>query len=149
MRHLVFALQFRGNAGPVAGSDGKRLWARTAASSQTLRTTLDTHAVRASVEPGPGSASFESEVEVLEDGSFREAGTIIYGGAGHVRFRTLGRGVLGASGIDGLQRGAVIWEVEGGDGEFAGASGLITSNFSVDGAGEVLDSQFAQLFLRS
>jgi hypothetical protein len=149
MRQLVFALQFRGSAGAVAGSDGKRLWARTAASSQTLRTTLDGAAIRASVEPGPGSASFESEVEMLDGGTFRESGTIIYGGAGHVRFRTVGRGVLGASGIDGLQRGAVIWEIEGGDGEFAGASGLITSNFSVDAAGEVVDSQFAQLFLRA
>jgi hypothetical protein len=30
----------------------------------------------------------------------------------------------------------------------AGASGLITSNFSVGAAGEVIDTQLAQLFIR-
>ena len=64
-----------------------------------------------------------------------------------MRFTTLGRGLLGPSGIEGLQRGAVIWEVTDGDGALAGARGLITSNFSVDGAGAVIDNHVAQLFL--
>jgi hypothetical protein len=55
--------------------------------------------------------------------------------------------MLGPSGIEGLQRGAVIWEVTGGDGAFVGARGLITSNFSVDGAGGVIDNHVAQFFL--
>jgi hypothetical protein len=46
-------------------------------------------------------------------------------------FKTAGHGVLEASGVDGLQRGAVIWEVTEGRGQFAGATGLITSNFTV------------------
>ena len=44
---------------------------------------------------------------------------------------------LEPSGIDGLQRGAVIWEVTEGTGQFAGAKGLITSNFAVGPRGEV------------
>ena len=47
----------------------------------------------------------------------------------------------------GVQRGAVIWEVTGGDGKFRNAQGLITSNFTVNGSGEVIDDQFARLFI--
>jgi hypothetical protein len=34
-----------------------------------------------------------------------------------------------------------------GHGRLAGASGLITSNFSVGAGGEVIDNQFAQLLV--
>jgi hypothetical protein len=51
--------------------------------------------------------------------------------------------------MTGLQRGAVIWEVTEGDGQLRGAQGLITSNFSVGPGGEVVDDQFARLFLPS
>jgi hypothetical protein len=46
-----------------------------------------------------------------------------------------------------VQRGAVVWEVTGGDGRFAGASGLITSNFTFDASGQIVDNQFAVLFV--
>jgi hypothetical protein len=93
------------------------------------------------------SASFDSEVQVLADGAFLESGRIRYGRAGSLTFQTVGRGTLGPSAIDGLQRGAVIWEVRDGDGHFAGATGLITSNFTVDGDGKVVDNQLAVLFM--
>jgi hypothetical protein len=147
MRELVFALEFRGNAAPVAGVEGK-LQARTAAASQLLRTALTAGGVQATVEAsGDGSATFESEVELLPDGTFVESGSIAYGAAGTVHFRTVRQGILGPSGIPDLQRGAVIWEVTGGDGLFAGVTGLITSNFTVDARGAVVDNQFARLYL--
>ena len=147
MKSLVFALQFRGSAGPVEGQAGQ-LQAKTSASSQTLRTILSETGVEAAVDAaGGGSASFESLVQVVGEGTFQEPGTITHGTAGTVTFKTVGRGVLGDSGMPGLQRGAVIWEVTGGQGQFAGATGLITSNFSVGAQGEVIDNQFAQLFL--
>ena len=49
--------------------------------------------------------------------------------------------------IAGIQRGAVMWEVTGGEGRLAGAQGLITSNFTVGAQGEVVDDQFARLFV--
>jgi len=52
-----------------------------------------------------------------------------------------------ASGVDGLQRGAVTWEVTEGRGQFAGATGLITSNFTVGSKGEVVDNHYVRLFL--
>ncbi len=147
MRQLVFALQFRGRAAPLAGADGK-LSARTTARGQTHETTLTAEGVQGRVRSAAGaSASFESEVHVVGDGTFVESGRIRYGRAGSLTFQTVGRGTLGPSGIEGVQRGAVIWEVTGGDGGFAGATGLITSNFTVDEQGKVVDNQLAQLFL--
>ena len=80
-------------------------------------------------------------------GTFIESGRINYAKAGGVTFKTAGHGVLGASGIDGLQRGAVIWEVTEGRGQFAGATCLITSNFTVGSKGEVVDNHYVRLFL--
>jgi len=147
MRQLIFALQFRGTAAPVAGAAGK-LAAKTTARSQVHRTAFDGKGVQAGLESSAGgTATFESQVEMLGEGTFLESGTIAYGKAGTVSFKTVGRGVLGPSGIEGLQRGAVIWEVTGGTGQLAGASGLITSNFTVGAKGEVVDNHFVQLFL--
>jgi hypothetical protein len=147
MKELVFALEFKGNAGPVPGSD-KRLQAKTSATSQTLRSILRADGIQASVESaGAGSASFQSEVEIVGEGMFVESGTIQYGDAGKVSFRTVGRGTLGPSPIAEVQRGAVMWEVTGGDGRLAGAQGLITSNFTVGAKGEVVDDQFARLYV--
>ncbi len=62
-------------------------------------------------------------------------------------FSTIGEGYLGASTDGSLQHGTVMWRVNGGEGPFAGASGLITSNFFVDGSGAVTDHQFGVLFV--
>jgi hypothetical protein len=149
MKELVFALQFKGKARPVEGAEGK-LTARTTAGGQTLRTVVTAKGVQAKSESRPGPrATFTSEVQMTGDGVFVEAGRISYGKAGRVTFKTVGQGVLGASGVDGLQRGAVIWEVTEGTGQFAGATGLITSNFTVGSKGEVVDNHYVRLFLPS
>ena len=146
MKELVFALQFKGKAHPVEGVEGK-LTARTTAAGQVLRTVLTPKGVQARAESRPGPrATFQSEVEMTGAGTFMESGRITYGKAGGVTFKTAGHGVLGA-GVGGLQRGAVIWEVTEGRGQFAGATGLITSNFTVGSKGEVVDNQYARLVL--
>jgi hypothetical protein len=147
MKELVFALEFKGSAAPVPGSD-KSLRAKTSATSQTLRSVLSAGGIQAAVESaGAGSASFESEVDIVGEGLFVESGSIRYGDAGSVSFRTVGRGTLGPSPVDGLQRGAIVWEVTGGDGRLVGAQGLITSNFTVGAQGQVIDDQFARIFV--
>ena len=82
-------------------------------------------------------------------GTFVESGTISYGDAGQVTFRTVGQGVTGPSAIAGLRHGAVIWEVTQGEGRLAGARGFITSNFTVGPDGQVTDNHFVRLFLPS
>ena len=148
MTQLVFALEFKGSAGPVPGSE-TRLQAKTSASSQTLRTVLKSDGVHATLEAAGGEpAEFQSTVDIVGDGQFVESGTIRYGAAGSVSFDTVGRGTMGPSPDAGVQRGAVMWQVTGGDGKFRGAQGLITSNFTVGAGGEVVDNQFARIYLR-
>src|SRR4029453_5462206 len=136
MKELVFALEFRGSAGSVPGSD-KKMQAKTSATSQTLRSVLKGDGTQASVEAagggaarcgsagrsvrpggcgagGGGAASFVSEGEIGGEGVFVEFGSIRYGDAGKVSFRTVGRGPIGPSPLAGLQRGAVMGEGPGG-----------------------------------
>jgi hypothetical protein len=149
MKELIFALEFKGSAAPVPGSDN-RLRATTSATGQTLRSALKPDGVQAAIEAtGGDAASFESEVEIVGEGAFVESGSITYGRAGKVSFKTVGRGVLGPSPLPGIQRGAVVWEITGGDGRFQNAQGLITSNFTVGAQGEVIDDQFARMYLPS
>jgi hypothetical protein len=149
MKELVFALQFRGKAKPVEGTEGK-LAAKTTAASQVSRTMMTAKGLHAKLESRPGSrATFESEVQIIGNGAFVEVGRIRYGKAGGLGFKTVGQGVLGASGVDGLQRGAVIWEMTEGTGQFAGGTGLITSNFTVGSKGEVVYNHYVRLFLPS
>jgi hypothetical protein len=147
MKELVFPMQFKGKAQPIEGVEGK-LAAKTTAAGQILRTALAAKGIQAKVESRPGPrATFESEVQMTDAGTFIESGRISYGKAGGVAFKTVGHGVLGASGVDGLQRGAVIWGVTEGRGQFVGATGLITSNFTVGSKGEVVDNHYVRLFL--
>ena len=147
MREIVFALEFRGRGEAVPGEPGKRR-ARSTAASQTLSAVLGPIGVRARVEAVPGeSAMLDSRVERFADGSFVEDGTLTYGSAGRVTFETIGRGWVGPAPLDGWVVGGIVWRITRGDGVFAGAQGLITSNFTVNAGGEVIDAQVARLYL--
>jgi hypothetical protein len=145
MRELVFALEFRGTAG--AGRDGRRR-AWSTAPSQSLTTVMAAEGVHAEVNAVDGEqATLESAVERFPDGTFVEDGTITYGSAGSVTFQTVGRGTVAPAPIDGWTSGAVMWVVTGGRGLFQGATGLITSNFTVSAQGVVIDHHVARLYL--
>jgi hypothetical protein len=147
VREIVFALEFRGLAGPSGGSATVRR-ARTSAPSQTLRTLFGPAGIAAGVEAVSGDkAALDSIVERFPDGSFVEEGTITYGRLGRVSFSTIGRGAVGPSPVEGWVHGAVMWVVTGGAGGLAGVRGLITSNFVASAQGEVVDHQFARLYL--
>ena len=147
MREIVFALEFRGTAGAVAGSESRRQ-ARSVAGSQVLSTVLGREGIAAGIEAVAGeSAVLESRVERFGDGSFVEDGTITYGSAGAVTFETLGRGRVGPAPRAGWVVGGVVWTITGGTGGFAGARGVITSNFTVSAGGEVIDDHFTRLYL--
>ncbi|HTG11905.1 MAG TPA: hypothetical protein VK746_13985 [Candidatus Eisenbacteria bacterium] len=147
MRELVFALEFRGRGGPVPGSTTKRQ-ARTTAPSQAWRAVLGPGGVTAAVEPVAGEAAvLESRVERDPDGTFVEDGTITYGAAGSVTFDTVGRGHVGPAPDGRGSHGVVMWRITGGEGRFAGARGLITSNFTVTPDGLVTDDHVTRLYL--
>jgi len=147
VREIVFALEFKGSASPSGGSATTRR-ARTSAPSQTLRTLLGPDGIVADVEHvSGGEAVMESTVERFPDGSFVEEGTITYGRLGGVTFSTVGKGTVGPSPVEGWVHGAVMWVVTGGTGWFAGARGLITSNFVASAQNDVVDNQFARLYV--
>ena len=147
MRELVFALEFRGKAMAVPDTDGRRQ-TRTTASSVTLSTRLTADGVYAHVEAGAGeTAVLEARVQRFGDGTFVEEGTIHYGTAGAVTFETIGRGWVGAGPVAGSSAGGVLWKITSGDGRFANASGLITSNFTVSPDGDVVDDHFVRMYL--
>ena len=60
---------------------------------------------------------------------------------------TIGEGHIGASPEAGLSHGAVMWRIEQGTGQFAGATGIITSNFTLSEQGEVTDCHFGVIWL--
>jgi len=63
------------------------------------------------------------------------------------RVRETSGGHLAPSADPYRKHGAVAWRVEGGEGQFAGASDLITSNFFVDKGLAVVDHHFGVLLL--
>ena len=147
MRQIGYVMQFRGSAGPKEGSEGE-LAARTGSATVRLSTVLDSGGPSVAGEDGSEErASFTSSVQPLEDGTFTEDGTIDFGAAGTLDFSTIGTGWMGPSAIDGLTHGGICWKVDSGSGPLAGASGIITSNFTVSESGDVVDNQWGVLYV--
>ena len=105
--------------------------------------------IRALEGDAPAQAEFDTKVTMTGETSFDEQGTMTFeGGTGGISFTTVGEGYLGPSPEEGLLQGSVIWRVQEGTGQFAGATGLITSNFVMKAeSGEVAEKQVISLFL--
>ncbi len=128
MAELVFATEMKGNLAPVEGQEG-------------------TFTFRANGTGPNGEAVTTQSDVVMEPDGFKETGTIEYGGRGKVFFETVGLGTLSPSPVADLSCGAAIWRITGGDGEFQGASGHITSNFAVSATGEAVDNNYSRIFI--
>lgn len=147
MKQVIYAMQFKGKAGP--GAAANVLKASTSASSSTITTLVGAQGVQGKIEPATGgNAEFESEVTVTGETSFSEKGSIRFGAGNRLHFSSLEHGYLGDSAEPKLKSGAVMWRVEGGEGQFAGATGFITSNFTLSDTGEVIDNQFGVIFVK-
>lgn len=158
MRQMIYTLQFNGRATPV-GTSPSVLKATTAATSCTVTTVMGPNGLDGSLAPVSGGAAtfesevtfiggFESEVTAAGEAGFKEVGLITFGEGGHrLRFSTIGQGYLGPSPDANLKQGCVMWQVEGGEGQFEGARGLITSNFTVSAEGEVTDYHMGVIFI--
>jgi hypothetical protein len=147
MRQVLYAMRFTGQAEPV-GDVGNVLRAATSAPSTTLTSTVGADGLTGTLEPAPGAeATFASEVTFTGETSFLEIGTIGFGEGHMLRFSTVGNGYLAPSADPTRKQGTVMWRVEGGEGQFAEASGLITSNFFVDEGLGVVDHHFGVLLM--
>ena len=143
MRPVTYTLQFRGVAEPVAPGV---LAVRATAPSGALTTTLGENGVNGRYESADGDEALLEATLVLGRDSFDASGRISFGILHALRFRTVG-GSLGPSPDEHLSQGAAVAEVEGGTGQFAHASGWITSNFVLSDTGEVTDHQLGVVFV--
>ncbi len=147
MKQILYAMQFTGRATP--GATPGVLTAQTTSNSCRITSAIGDAGLSGLIEPAPGGpAAFESTVTFTGDSSFLESGSIAFGDGNRLRFSTVGQGYLGGCADAALKHGTVSWKVDGGEGQFEGASGLITSNFTVGGAGEVIDNHFGVIFLK-
>lgn len=145
MKPLAYSLQFRGTAVNVSSHV---LEARATAPSSVLATSVGEDGVTAHVHAEDGyEAVLESRLVFREDGSFDEIGSIVFGRGNVLRFRTIGMGRLADSPDPHLKHGTVMWEIAGGEGQFDGASGRITSNFFVSDTGEITANHLGLVFV--
>lgn len=146
MKPVAYALQFRG----VTSVEGPgSLTARATAPGGAFRTTVEPAGIRGALEPDPGDeAVLEARIVVGDDGSFAAVGSITFGVRHVVRFRTLDSGHLERTPDPHLRQGGAIAVIEGGSGQFEGATGRITSNFLVSDTGELTDHQVGLVFVR-
>jgi hypothetical protein len=147
MRQLLYAMRFSGQA-EVASADGMALTAATSAPSCRLTSTVGPDGLAGALDVVDGDeATFTSDVTFTGETSFLETGTITFGDGNTLHFSTIGNGYLAPSADLTRKHGTVMWRVDRGEGQFVGASGLITSNFFVDEHLGVVDHHFGVLLL--
>ena len=94
------------------------------------------------------AALFEATICFSDETTFTESGAIEFGENGHrLRFSTRGNGYLGPSPDPACRHGIVVWQVDGGEGQFSGARGLVTSNVLVAADGAVVDLHVGVIFI--
>lgn len=140
MDRNVYTLRFNGVA-TRAGVDGTGLATLTTSCGWTTHTRIDADGPTVVHRPEAGDeATLESEVAFTGESVFQEAGTITFGSGGNgLRFSTVGSGYLGRASADGSRHGAAIRRIEGGEGRFEDATGVMASVLVLTGSGDLMD----------
>ncbi|HET9244110.1 MAG TPA: hypothetical protein VFN99_11790 [Gaiella sp.] len=143
MKPITYSLQFRGQATEYEG--GLRKYGRAPGCS--LETSLTPEGIDAHYRWASDDieALFESALVFTAAGIFVERGTIFFM-RGHA-LRLSGRGDLAPSPDPHLRQGTVVWEVAGGEGDFLGARGRVTSNFFLSDTGDLTENQLGVVFV--
>lgn len=145
MNPITFSMQFRGHTTPL--SPGV-LTARASAPSGALVTRIDGDGVHGTFEAVDGDeALLERRLTFSDETTFQEVGTISFGNGNALRFRSVDTGALVPSPDPELRQGTAAWEIDGGAGTFADATGRIVSNFLVSETGELTDHELGVLFI--
>ena len=148
MQQIVYAMHFKSRAVPSEGDSGF-IRVRGDAASSSITSVINDGGLTGGFDPASvAPAQFESEVKIASDGTFTEKGSITFGNPKHrLHFSSVNPGWMGQSPVATLKQGTITWRVEGGDGQFARAGGLITSNFTLDEQGEVNDYHVGVLYI--
>ena len=156
MNRVIYTMQFEGELSPLGTSPNVMK-----ASARCIRMTIiEPNEIQMPLKAILGEqVAFESDVTFLGgfespegtsagEAGFKETGMITFGAGEHrLRFSTIGQGYIGPSAAPNLKQGAVMWQVESGEGQLNGAQGLITSNFLVSDAGKVTDHHMGVIFV--
>jgi len=144
MNRIVYALWFYR---PPGGKETDPAFGRGA----LMRTQIEPDGIHAQTDALPGEmAEFRSTVTIVsdKDGTFLEQGSVRFGTAGSIEFSTIGLGMLRQSQDGNLTPGSVMWQIDSGDGVFAGVYGTITSNFLVSlQTNELIDHHVGVIYL--
>ncbi|MBT3627422.1 MAG: hypothetical protein HOJ07_06325 [Rhodospirillaceae bacterium] len=153
MRRILYNMEFRGRGEP--DPEGENI-STTKSFAPCVRFTTEINADGVDMQTekldGP-KAEFVSKVQNLDHSEFsagkpfREWGTISFGNGNVLNFDTVGAGEFNPVGDDGQMQGGIVWCVEGGTGLFKNATGIITSNFGIDAAGDVIDYHTGVIYL--
>jgi hypothetical protein len=149
MRQILYALHFRGQASPAVNRD-RVLHTAGSATGCSLRTLIRNSKLESEVEPEDGDlAFFESELRATGVDEFEEEGAISFGDDSEhlLRFSTVGHGHFTKDAVAGMMTGSANWKVEGGEGQFASASGFISAAFTLSDTGERCDYHCGLIFL--
>jgi hypothetical protein len=141
MDRITYVLRFHRPPGSSAGGE-----APTTAAGSVVTTRLEAAGMTSDFAPIDGvAATLELTFALNGDQTlFFEWGSVTFGDTvgSTLTFASIGAGSIGPPDTDGFSHGAVTYSVEAGSGQFAGASGLITSNFLVDlTTNELIDNQ--------
>jgi hypothetical protein len=146
MQQVVYAMRFRGEGGPT--QEEGVLQAATKSPSTRITSSVGSSGLSGQLDAaGTGEATFVSTVRMTGETSFTETGTITFGAGNSFDFSTVGEGFMGPSPEAGLLHGVIMWKIDSGTGQFARATGYITSNFTFSEKGEVNDYQFGVIWL--
>src|ERR1700685_4302943 len=105
MKHVIYALQFKGAATP--GAESGTLKVTTSATSCSIRSVVGADGIEGAFQPAEGGmAFFESEVRMTGADTFVEEGSISFGeGENSLKFKTIGQGHLDSKSMTG----SVLW----------------------------------------
>jgi hypothetical protein len=147
MEPIVLFLRYDGSPAPIAHAPGV-LTVSLTATSCTVTTRIGEKTVDSEFRAiDGGTAKAETVLTLTGDGVFIESGTIRFGdGTTWLKFNTVGQGFLGPSAVKDVSAGCAVWRIVEGGGQFAGATGHVTGNFTVDAKGVAHDNQVAVIF---
>jgi hypothetical protein len=137
---VVLFIVFTGRGSPVESSpgfvssaaDGKVLWMTDPRPNEG--------------RAAPADARFKTMV-YAQGGKFYEAGRVEFPGTGHFLLVDTPEPGTVREAPDGTSSGAVIWRILSGGGDFQGAGGLVTGNFTSAADGTFTDHHVYRIVL--
>jgi len=147
VRQVLYVMKFSGQA-VFSGTDRQTISLKTTGLSNSVTTRITDEGVSGVLTPDPEGAAFlESTITMDGPQTFTQQGCISFGDDHDLNFTATGQGQFGPSVDPEHFHGSVTWRVTGGTGSLEGATGYITSNFTISATGEVSDYQLGVLFV--